>query len=79
MTREDLVGCVEEALKSLGGHGTIVQVCEYVWKIHEDDLRRAGDLFFTWQYDISWAAQKLRDSGILHKAQVSPKGIWELR
>lgn len=60
-TKHDLQDWILEALRELGGSGTIVQVCRVVWSRHEDDLRQSDDLFFTWQYDIRWAAQKLRN------------------
>jgi hypothetical protein len=43
----------------------VLEVTKDVWAAHEDDLRASGDLFFTWQYDLRWAAQKLRDAGRL--------------
>ena len=67
-----------DALKSLGGRGTIVEVCRAVWANHEPDLRVAGDLFYTWQYEIRWAATNLRNAGTLRSADRSPKGVWEL-
>jgi len=67
-----------EALVALNGSGTIVEVCEIVWKLHEKDLKRSGDLYYTWQYDIRWAATKLRKDGIIEYAELSPKGVWEL-
>jgi hypothetical protein len=67
-----------EALDFLKGSGTIVEVCEIVWKLHESDLKLAGDLYYTWQYDIRWAATKLRKDGIIEHAELSPKGVWEL-
>jgi hypothetical protein len=48
-----------------------VQVSREVWRQHESDLRNSGDLFYTWQYDIRWAAQRLRNDGVLAKA---PRG-----
>ena len=77
-TRDDLVCWVYDALNASGGRGRIVDVCKHVWESHENDLRESGELFYTWQYDIRWAAQKLRDSGRARSASVAPKGIWEL-
>jgi hypothetical protein len=59
--KEDLEEWVMEAIESLGGGGTVVEVSREVWRRHEEDLRGAGDLFYPWQYDIRWAAQVLRD------------------
>ena len=77
-TRNDLVDWVYDALKASSGRGRIVDVCKYIWERHERDLRESGDLFYTWQYDIRWAAQKLRDTGRARSASVAPRGIWEL-
>ncbi len=77
-TKHDLVDWLIEALKASGGQGRIVDLCKYVWKIHEDDLKGSDNLFYTWQYDIRWAATELRKSGKLKSASLSPKGIWEL-
>ena len=67
-----------EAIGSLGGGGTVVEVTREVWRRHEKDLREAGDLFYTWQYDIRWAAQALRDDGKLMAAKQAPRGVWAL-
>jgi hypothetical protein len=78
-TKQDLMPWVEEALTELGGRGTVVEVCEVVWRRHELDLRNSGSLFYTWQYDIRWAAQKLRDSGRLKPIAQRRSGVpWEL-
>ncbi|MFR4119621.1 MAG: hypothetical protein ACLT2T_12915 [Bilophila wadsworthia] len=76
MNRQDLPGLVMEALISLGGQGTIVQVCKYIWNKEEQELKRSGDLFYTWQYDMRWAGQYLRDEGKLVNAKDAPKGLW---
>ena len=76
--RHDLQDWIIQALQSLEGAGAIADVCRYVWDHHENDLRNSDDLFFTWQYDIRWAATRLRESGRLKEADQSPKGIWEL-
>lgn len=67
-----------EALEQLGGSGTVVDVCRVIWQRHEPDLRAAGDLFYTWQYDVRWAAQNLRDEGTLEPALGSRRGPWVL-
>ncbi len=72
LARDDLKGLVMEALKERG-KGTVLEVCKYIWKHHEADLRDSGDLFYKWQYDVRWAAQKLRDSGkIIQENKRSP-------
>jgi hypothetical protein len=67
-----------EALREQRGSASIVDVCTYIWQNHEEDLRASGDLFFTWQYDIRWAAFVLRKSGRLKSTAGSPKGLWQL-
>ena len=76
--RSDLETWLHEALVALGGRGNIVDICRMVWRSREQDLRGSGDLFYTWQYDIRWAANRLRNSGTLKPAKESPSGIWEL-
>lgn len=76
--RNDLKVWVVEALRQLGGAGTIVQVCQRVWQMHESELRASGDLFFTWQYDIRWAAQYLRNVGVLVAVDNSRTKDWTL-
>lgn len=78
-TRSDLEGWVLEALRAYGGTASIVQVARFIWQHYEQQLREAGDLFYTWQYDLRWAAQRLRWSGKLAPADSVPKGIWSLR
>lgn len=76
--RNDLCDWLVSALKAQNGSASIINICKHVWEVHEDDLRNAGDLFYSWQYDIRWAADYLRRTGILRSAELSPKGIWEL-
>lgn len=77
-TKYDLEDWTLEALHTLGGEGSIASVCREVWQRHEDDLRGSGDLFYTWQYDIRLAAQRLRDAGRLVPDKQAPRGIWRL-
>ena len=76
--KEDLRKWLMEALEANNGSASIVEVCKHVWENYENELRRSGDLFFTWQYDIRWAATQLRKEDIMRAAYSSPKGIWEL-
>lgn len=77
-TKYDLEGWIVEALRGLGGGARIARICEAVWTAHENELRTSGDLFFTWQYDIRWAAQRLRDQKILVPDGQAPRGSWRL-
>ena len=76
--KEDLIDWLVEALKTHNGKATIIQVCEFVWDKYENELRSSGSLFYTWQYDIRWAATHLRKNNIMRSAKVSPTGLWEL-
>lgn len=70
---------VLQALAELGGSGTVLDVSKTIWHLHRADLETSGDLFFTWQYDMRWAAQKLRDAGALKPSQGRrPFAEWEL-
>jgi hypothetical protein len=69
---------VIEALAARGGSATLLEVAADLWARHEHDLRESGDLFFTWQYDMRWAATALRHNGRIRPASASPRGVWEL-
>jgi len=77
-TRIDLIDWVQEALRAHGGRATVVEVCEYVWGKYESILRDSGKLFYTWQYDVRWAATALRRRGIMRAAAESQDRTWEL-
>jgi hypothetical protein len=78
VSKDDLPDLVIEALNANRGSASIVNVCRYVWEHYGDDLRRSGDIFFTWQYDIRWAATKLRKEKKMRDERLSPRGVWEL-
>jgi hypothetical protein len=77
-TKHDLQDWVRQALNHMGGRGTLTQVAKEIWRARESELRSSGDLFYTWQYDMRWAANHLRRKGIMKSVSVSPTGIWEL-
>ena len=77
--KADLMDWVVQALDQLGGSAEVIEVSKQVWHNHENDLGLSGDLFFTWQYDLRWAAKKLRDSGVLKPSEGRrPHAKWEL-
>ena len=78
MNRYDLPDILYVSIKELGGKADIISVCKYVWTHYQSALEQSGDLFYTWQYDIRWAATELRKTGRMKKADVSPRGIWEI-
>jgi hypothetical protein len=77
-TKADLANWVSDSLRKRGGRATLLEVSKDVWQAHEADLRASGDLFYTWQYDLRWAATKLRQAGRMVDAKTSPPGIWEM-
>jgi hypothetical protein len=78
VTKADLVDWVRSAVAAEGGRATLVQVAQHIWANHENDLRNSGDLFFTWQYDMRWAANILRHRGILKPTASVDRGFWQL-
>lgn len=78
-TRGDLMPWILKALNDVGGEAKIVQVARHIWDNHEDDLRSSDDLFFTWQYDMRWAAMKLRKEGKLTAPEATKRGSWALK
>jgi hypothetical protein len=77
-SKEDLVTWVEDAIRANGGSARLLDVAKHIWANHESELRASGDLFYKWQYDMRWAANKLRRSGMMKSTDVSPNGVWEL-
>lgn len=75
LTREDLCPWIVEALQRNKRRATILQVAKDIWQNHAAELQVSGDLLYKWQYDMRWAAQKLRDDRKLRHAR---KGVWEL-
>jgi hypothetical protein len=77
--RDALIQWVLDALNAYGGKAKVPEVAEHIWRNHEADLRNAGRLFYTWQYDMRWAAHRLRKSGRLRPKSDSPSGTWVLQ
>lgn len=74
-TRSDLQQWVHEALLALGP-SFVPDIAKHIWDHHEAELRKSGDLFYTWQYAMRWEAQKLQHEGKLTKK--GKGGRWEL-
>ncbi|WP_066647456.1 MULTISPECIES: hypothetical protein [Sphingomonas] len=79
MYRERLQLWVREALAELGGAASVNDVARQIWLNHEADLRNEGEHFYSWQYDIRWAAQKLRETGKAGLRKQGSKSIWYLK
>jgi hypothetical protein len=78
MTREQLPQIIEQSLRRLGGTAPLVEVAKDIWVHHEPELKASGNLFYTWQYEMRWAAQKLRESHKLAYSKKDRKQVWEL-
>jgi len=70
---------VLEAIKSLGGTATILEVSEKIWADHEKEIRSSGKLLFNWQYEMRWAATGLRRQGLLADPATLPRGTRGLK
>ncbi|EGR2565404.1 hypothetical protein DXI19_08260 [Vibrio parahaemolyticus] len=78
VTRESMKSWIVECLELGGGAGWPKEVAKYVWESYESDLRSSGDMLYTWQYDLRWAAQQLRNSGVLKPVYRRTDLPWEL-
>ena len=78
ISRHHLVDWVEEALRKLGGSARIVDIAREIASAHGKDLEDAGDLNFTWQYDMRWAALKLSKVGRVALSNKAGQGRWAL-
>ncbi|MGK2962571.1 MAG: hypothetical protein ACSLFK_10560 [Gemmatimonadaceae bacterium] len=78
VTRDRIKDWVIDALRARGGGSSLVGVAKHIWDHHENDLREAGELFYTWQYDMRWAATKLRKEGKMRAVRDSRNLTWEL-
>ena len=76
--RSDLQQWVIEALQELSEPSRIADICKHIWEHHERDLRTSGDLFYTWQYEMRWAGQQLRNRGALRPVRGRRNQLWEL-
>ncbi len=78
VNKKSLENWVVEALTTQGGSAALLDVAKRIWSVHASDLEASGDLFYTWQYDMRWAANQLRRKSLMKSAEISPPGIWEL-
>ena len=78
LTRVDLPDLLYNVIKELNGSCTIVEACKYIWENYKDKLESSGSLFYTWQYDIRWAATTLRKTNRMKDYKISPTGVWQI-
>lgn len=76
-TKDDLKDWVVAALRAQGGSAHLLDIAKWLWDNHEQELRASGNLFYTWQYDMRWAATRLRHEGVLEAA--GGDGTWSLK
>jgi hypothetical protein len=76
ITRDVLKDWIKDALRRNGGQMKLIDVAKDIWSHHLEDLKGSGDLFFSWQYDMRWAATALRRAGELQAAD--DRGVWKL-
>lgn len=62
--QEKLQLWVREALGALGGESSVNDVAKHIWDNHQGNLKLEGDRFYSWQYDMRWAAQQLCEEGM---------------
>lgn len=77
-TKHSLKAWVLTAVDDLGPSG-VLQVSRWIWEHHEAELRASRDLFYTWQYDVRWAAQELRNAGVLAPVARGSAARWQPR
>lgn len=78
-SKADLVDWVNEALTNAGGTASLLYVAKHIWDHREKELRDSGNLFYTWQYDMRWAATELRRRGVMVAAEDDRRGKWTLK
>lgn len=78
MGRHILSEWVLNALIALRGQATIKDVHKHIWKHHQKEIESSEDLFYNWQYEVRWAASKLRKDGRMKTSKDTQRGKWEL-
>lgn len=88
MVRNDLPDLLYKTISSLGGKASMMDIFREFWRLYISKLSPTDDMFYTWNYDIRWAATKLRKEGRMKPAHSkenprkltseSPKGVWEI-
>jgi hypothetical protein len=78
MKREDFKPLITEALKFYDGAASIYNVSKFIWENYHTKIYSSKRFLYTWQYDLRWAAQQLRDEGVMVKGSEATRGKWEL-
>lgn len=87
MTRKDLPNILYQIIYELGGSAEMIDIFKSFWSKYKNVLKETDDIFYTWNYDMRWAATQLRKDNRMKPAKTkentlgaseSPKGIWEI-
>ena len=84
--RSDLPGLLHIILLDLGGRAEMMTIFKEFYNKYGKLFTEDNPLFYTWNYDIRWAATALRRDGIMAPAKTTinaqdniiSKGIWSL-
>ena len=77
ISKDDLPRLLEDVLKEMNGNGYILDISKKFWIKYKDNITPDNNLFYTWQYDIRWAATELRKNNIMVRPDLE-KGLWTL-
>jgi hypothetical protein len=69
---------VVNALNANQGNATLTDICKYIWSNYKKEIQASGDGFYTWQFDVRHAVQKLRDNDTIRLADITLEGVWVL-
>jgi hypothetical protein len=72
--RSDLEDWIISAINFHGGKASVTAISKYVWENYEPQIKAYGNALYTWQYDLRWAGEKLKDKGKL----VKQRSGWEI-
>ncbi len=63
MERKDLPDLLYKTISSLGKKAPMTIVFREFWKLYACNLDSSENMFYTWNYDLRWAATELRKKG----------------
>jgi hypothetical protein len=78
MKKEELPELLYLLLIEMGGKAKLIDIFKAFYSKYESQLKKSGDLYYTWNYEIRWAATKLRKENRMVNAKEQKKGIWEI-
>ena len=75
-TKQDLKKYIVEALEHLHGSASIIDISKEIWRRQQGNLYNGGSIFYTWQYDMRWAAHQLKLENKINTND--QRGVWTL-